>query len=362
MLYKPHLGLGNCVVKISEFNRPVIIFNKKGSVWTPLDALEYVYAKKNISVAIDYEDINSQMRVLIAKKKINNTRLLVLNADSPQWERWIRRIPGGINKIREKFGITVGLVKNDELMSTWERVNKERIKKVADIWIRNAQKIIEPSKSDVEKVARLYLVFKELLDKRNAQGLTLAYAENVWKGPLPVPCVAYAFLRDEGIPAACECDISSLITMTILHYLVNKPSFMGNIRVDVKSNILKISHCVAPTKMAGYDKKAHPYILRNQHWGPPPGILSAFVKMKTNQEVIVCRLDGKLANMIVTTGRIVKCQDLKGYCRNAVSIKVKDAKNFIHNTSGNHHIMIYGDDVRALKRLNKLLDITTIDV
>ncbi|MEM2175434.1 MAG: hypothetical protein QXI58_07450 [Candidatus Micrarchaeia archaeon] len=362
LLYKPKLGLGNLVVKIVQFNLPVILFNEIGSPWTALDALEYVYSSKNVYVAIDYEDINLQVKLLGIKKKINNTRFLVLNADSPQWERWICRVLGGIKKIKEKFGIEIIPIKGDEIIEIWNSVDKNRIKKLANNWMRNAERIIEPTKGDIEKVARLYVVFKELLNKRNAQGLTLAYAENVWKGPLPVPCVAYMSLRDEGVPCACEGDIISLITMTILHYLVNKPSFMGNISVDVKNSILKISHCVAPSKMAGYDKKAHQYILRNQHWGPPPGVLSAFVKMNTNQEVTICRLDGKLENMIITTGRIMKCQDLKGHCRHTVSIKVKDARNFIRNTSGNHHVMIYGNYIKELKKLNRVLDIITIEI
>lgn len=32
LLYKLHLGLGNCVIKISEFNCPLILFNKIGGV------------------------------------------------------------------------------------------------------------------------------------------------------------------------------------------------------------------------------------------------------------------------------------------------------------------------------------------
>lgn len=62
------------------------------------------------------------------KRKINNTRLLVLNADSPYWERWLSRVSGGIDKIKEKFGIEVDFVKSDELMKIWTEVDEDRIK------------------------------------------------------------------------------------------------------------------------------------------------------------------------------------------------------------------------------------------
>ncbi|MDI6805538.1 MAG: hypothetical protein QMD20_02610 [Candidatus Bathyarchaeia archaeon] len=40
LIYKPHLGLGDCIVKISEYGLPTILFNDEGMVNNPLDALE----------------------------------------------------------------------------------------------------------------------------------------------------------------------------------------------------------------------------------------------------------------------------------------------------------------------------------
>jgi hypothetical protein len=359
ILYKPSLGLGSCVVKIVESNLPVILFDEEGAVWTLLDALEYVYPRNNVWIAADYGDLNFRLKILEARKNIGNTKLLVLNADYPHWERWLMRVPGGLNTIKKMFGIEVKYVRSEEVVRRWQEVGEERVRGIVEEWMGNAEKIIEPSRSDVEKVARLYLVMKDLLSEKGAQGLTMAYGDN----PLPVPCFAYVKLRDEGIPAACEADIISLITMVILHYVTGKPSFMGNLRhVDPNNNTLMISHCVAPTKMAGYDEPARPYVLRNQHWGPPAGVLSAFVPMNTGQEVTVCRLDGELKSILITRGVIEECRDLEEYCRNTVSIRISDVKKLIHTTSGNHHVMVYGDHREEIRELNKLLGVTTIEI
>lgn len=358
LLYKPRLGLGNCVVKIVESNLPTILFNKEGSVWTLLDALEYVYPRSNVWVAVDHKDVASQLKVFEAKKRIANTKLLVLNADYLHWKRFLMRVSGGLNTIKERFGIEVEYVRSEEVVKRWQEIEEKRVKGIVEEWMKNAEKIIEPSRSDVEKVARLYLVMKDLLSEKDAQGLTMAYGDN----PLPVPCFAYVTLRDEGVPAACEADIISLLSMIILHYLTGKPSFMGNIFVDLKNNMLMISHCVAPTKMAGYDETALPYVLRNQHWGLPAGVLSAFVPMNPRQEVTVCRLDGELKSMLITKGVIEECRDLEEYCRNTVIIRISDVKKLIHSASGNHHVMVYGDHREEIRELNKLLGITTIEV
>ena len=74
LLYKPHLGLGNCIVKIFEYDIPIIIFNAEGKTNNPLDALEYVYPKEEVWVAVDYQDINHYLRALSTKKKMRQTK------------------------------------------------------------------------------------------------------------------------------------------------------------------------------------------------------------------------------------------------------------------------------------------------
>jgi L-fucose isomerase-like protein len=140
---------------------------------------------------------------------------------------------------------------------------------------------------------------------------------------------------------------------------------MGNTFVDLSNNIFMLSHCVAPTKMAGYDKSPHPYILRDQHWDIPLGSVSASVALEPGQEVTVSRLDGQLKNMLITKGEIADCQDLKdqNYCRITVKIKLGDSiRKFIGKTSGNHHIMVYGDHREEIRALNELFEITTTEV
>jgi L-fucose isomerase-like protein len=54
--------------------------------------------------------------------------------------------------------------------------------------------------------------------------------------------------------------------------------------------------------------------------------------------------------------------DAEEYCRVTVKVKVANPRDFIHKTSGNHHVMVYGDYKDQLKELNNILGITTIEV
>jgi len=360
LLYKPHLGLGDCVVKTSEYNLPIILFNDEGIVNNPLDALEYVYPKEKVWVAVDYQDINNCLMALSAKKKMGQTRILILNADYPHWERFLSRIRGGREAIRKKLGIDLEYVKSEDVIRKWENVDGERAKPLVEKWMKEAEKVVEPSEKDLLSVAKLYIVMRDLLKEKNAHAVTMAYGDN----PLPVPCFAYTNLRDEGTPSACEADIISLLSMVILHYLLGKPCFMGNTFVDLADETLIMSHCVCPRKMEGYNTNAAPYKLRRYHREKFAGSVTAFVKMKTDQEVTICRLGGDLESMLIASGIIVDCVEMDSdqYCRVKAKVKIKNPKEFIHKTSGNHHVMVYGDYRESLRRLNEILDITTIEV
>jgi len=359
LLYKPYLGLGDCVIKIAELGLPIILFKEEYKLNGPLDALEYVADRKNVWVAIDYQDINAKLKTLEVKKRIANTRILVLNDDYPHWKKWPIRISGGLEAVKKKFGIKVECVKSDEVIKRWNTINEKRAKLIAKRWMKEAERIIEPKENDVMAVAELYLAIKDLLKERRADAMTMAYGDD----PLPVPCFAYTNLRDEGVPAGCEADILSLLMMIILHHLTDKPAFMGGIGAEPDDDtILTIGHCVGPRKMAGYETVPVPYVLRDYHGEKFSGSLTAYVGMKIGQQVTVCRLSGDLENMICTTGRIVGHKDIPGDCRVILKIRIADARNFIHTASGNHYVMVYGDYKEQLEELNKLFGIKTIEI
>jgi len=54
--------------------------------------------------------------------------------------------------------------------------------------------------------------------------------------------------------------------MMFLGYLADRPAFMGNlVLADPKTNTIKVSHCLVPTRMAGYDQPPRRYALRDYH-------------------------------------------------------------------------------------------------
>ena len=359
LVFKKCLGFGVELSKLVERDKPIVLFQDPKIPNFVLDSIEYLPRKRSIFMALDFDEINKILRYLKIKKDIENTKVLILNSDFPFYIERVRPKCASAKTIRARFGVEVEEVSYKEFLEKWNSISLKRAKAIAKEWIAKAKAIIEPSENDVTYVARLYLAIKALLKERKAQALTLIYGES----PFPVPCLAYTYLRDEGIPAACEGDINSLLMMIILHHLAKRPAYMGNtVWADIKNNVIAISHCVIPTKMKGYASKQKPYILRNYHGLKFKGSVTAYCELNKNQNVTITRLKGDLTKMLVYKGKIVSCKDYEDpqLCRAVVKIRVKDAKGFIEKTFGNHHVLVYGDFADDLGVLGSLFGIEVV--
>ena len=214
--------------------------------------------------------------------------------------------------------------------------------------------------ADVTESARIYLAIAKILEQETANALAINCLDMMHSFNMPPPCYALTRFRDEDVQAACEADVVALLTMMLLGYLTDKPAFMGNIVGTIpESNILRISHCVVPTKMAGVGRSPGHYILRNYH-GIRNGV-TAYVELDTGQEVTIARLARNLDKLLLLSGELVDCQDTIA-CRTTFSIKVSDVRKFVQCAFGNHHVVVFGNHTRLAKALSSALDISTIEL
>ncbi len=64
------------------------------------------------------------------------------------------------------------------------------------------------------------------------------------------PCLSLALLNQKGIPAACEGDIPSLMTLTAVRHLTGQPAFMANPNdFDPERHTVTVAHCTVPLDM-----------------------------------------------------------------------------------------------------------------
>ena len=71
---------------------------------------------------------------------------------------------------------------------------------------------------------------------------------------LPFPCIAFSRLLDQGIPAACERDMSSGLCLALSQLLFDKPGFQNNLCPDTSDGCMIASHGTRPLRLAGTEE------------------------------------------------------------------------------------------------------------
>jgi L-fucose isomerase-like protein len=207
------------------------------------------------------------------------------------------------------------------------------------------------------------VALEDLMQRERAQAVSVGCLEIMYRQQRAPFCLVLASLRDMGLPAGCESDAGATLTMLLLEYLADRPAYMGNlVLADPVRSLISVSHGCSPTRMFGRERPAKPYRLVHSHSAPPfsrdltggSGVTSYVDYGDQGQVVTLARLSHELDALFVARGEIVECRDT--ICdRTTLTVRVADARDFVHKTMGNHQVLIYGDFVDDLRGLCKVL-------
>jgi hypothetical protein len=75
-------------------------------------------------------------------------------------------------RLKEYLGVTLILVRSEELLAEMAKVGDDEAERLADLWIREATEMKHVKRSDVIRPAYLYFAFKQLLKKYDAAAIT----------------------------------------------------------------------------------------------------------------------------------------------------------------------------------------------
>jgi len=312
---------------------------------------------KEAYAPMDYEELNKLFKLLKVRKAIKNSRVLVITSmELPSFS--VISSAYDLDKMRTKFGIDSVLISSEQLFEEYKRVEvNDKVKRLTNELINKAIRV-KVDRKNIEGSIRLYLAIKQLMNKYTANAITINCAEPIFFKYRVTPCLALSLLKDEGIPASCEADLSALLAMMILMWLSEKPAFMGNLWLhDKERNIVRFSHDVPPLKIEGYGKEKYPYEVFDFHeqgYGT-----TLYVHVKLNEPVTFARVHANLNKILVTTGIVIKSHEGIA-CRQTLDIKVKDARKLMKRVInyGHHFSLVYGDYLSELEELCDILGLS----
>jgi len=309
----------------------------------------------------DYDELERALRILRVVPMMKKTRVLLF---PPAQGTAAACNPQEVKRI---LGADVVAVEEALFDNHIDNANADAVQEEIRAWTQGAKEIIEPNADDIEKAARVSVALDALIREQQADGLAIGTCMG-WL-PKGFPCLGFTRLRDRGIPAACEGDMDSLLTMLLFQYAFDLAGFQGNATFDTSRNALWTAHCTAPLKMDGPDSEDAPYLLRGHSEVGGSGCVPE-VQYRLGQTITRAKFVD-LETILASTGTIIEVPERSVHgCRTQIVTEVKDAAAMSANWSTAinsedamtllHRVVVYGDHIDSLKHMANLMGVKVL--
>ena len=259
--------------------------------------------------------------------------------------------------ILQKLGVLVKDIPMEDLLAEFDRqkareVNPGPAMLVQRPFFRDADKPFAGPAPEVRKAVpdaiRIYNALKVLVETHDLGALTLRCFDLL--GTVNnTGCYALAKLNSEGIPSSCEGDVPALLSMMVSQALTGCTGFQANpARIDVQTGEMLFAHCTIPFNMVdgfNYDTHFESGIGVGIHGHFPEGPVTVF------------KLSGTLDRAFIAEGELFRNQYEQNLCRTQVWLRLSpaDARYFLTDPIGNHHIIIPGHCGELLREFFSLV-------
>jgi hypothetical protein len=359
-------NIGNIAVSMADLDIPIILLPVNlDLIMMDTDLVAAMQTRGTNSILANSEAHAVELLKIFAVPRILNGRQALIFGrpfDSTS-------VPmGNLNgdSVYRKTGLRLRYRPVEDLMPLLEKVDEAAAMKEMDRWKKEASKVLEPSDKTILDAARLYVLLRSLVEKEDLAAISIDCLSFSFSGkpPLPLPCLAFTRLRDEGITAPCEADVCALLTSMVMQEISRKPAYQCNVaEVDMQKSIAVLRHCVAPLRLMGRDARPLAYKLRDYH-GMGKGA-TAEVEFPTGIDVTMGLFSKDLDSFVLWPGKTQpRVNDIEStpllnasassvkvrkYCSNQLAVKLKDIGRLHQSLAGCHHIMIAGTYEKALR-------------
>jgi len=315
-----YIGLGVKHGQVKQYRRPGLVF---------IQSLD------------NMEAIERGLRMIHAKKRMGQSKLLSIT-EAPEPREGVEAFLG--TKVRV---IPFARYAEEFKQVAIDDAARQFIEQVTG----GATEIRGVTTEAQENAARAHFALRKLLADEQADGLTM----NCLRRGMLKPCVSFATLNSQLVPAACENDFPAVYTQLLGQLLIGRPGFQHNPCYDTERNHYYASHCTCPTKMHGPDGTQLPYLLRRfAHTNE--GSCAVQVFWKEGDPVTMVRYyPGQPPALDVYAGTVVRSHPMPpaGGCTTNVEIELTDRDDACLVT-GHHNLLFCGDFARQFRLFAQL--------
>ena len=265
--------------------------------------------------------ISNLEKIAKARENLYGTTLGVIGQPSD----WLISSIYDEGTILQKLGVLVKDIPMEDLLDEFDRQKAREVNPGPAPEVREA----------IPDAIRIYNALKVLVENHDLGALTLRCFDLL--GTVHnTGCYALAKLNTEGIPSSCEGDVPALLSMMVAQALTGRTGFQANpARIDLQTGEMLFAHCTIPFNMVdefNYDTHFESGIGVGIHGHFPEGPVTVF------------KLSGTLDRAFIAEGELFRNQYEQNLCRTQVWLRMSpdDARYFLTDPIGNHHIIIPG--------------------
>ena len=296
------------------------------------------------------QGINDYAQAYEAIDKLNGKIVGVIGKPSG----WLIASNVDYQSLRERWGVTMLDISLDDVVEGYEAVSDGDVRDITDEFMRNAIGIKEPSRDEVVKAMRLYRAIKNIVEQYHLDAFTLNCFDLI-PTTRTTGCVALALLNQEGIPAGCEGDEQTLLTMLAVQAATGEITFMANPSkiLDNAAHEIVLAHCTIAPAMT--DR----YIVRD-HYESLSGV--AVEGIFDPMEMTIVKCGGKeMERYFISRAQLLECTSNPNMCRTQLHLRLDEPLDyFLERSIGNHHVIVRGDHKQRLESVLRMLGATPI--
>lgn len=295
-----------------------------------------------------FEDVAEAVRLFEVIRAMKESTILdIVDYDITAWAE-------GITKA---LGTKVVKMGSEELASYYAKADETEAMRWADLWTKQAKKVVEPSREEIIKSGKMYLALAQAAADKRADAVTMDCLGMFYTGRINAyPCLSHFQMNNDGGTGVCEGDLNSTCTQLMMRYLTGRPGYVSDPVIDTARGWIIYAHCVATNRVFGPNGKANPYIIRS-HAEDAKGA-SVQSLMPVGETVTTLEIDVIGKRMVIHTGKTVANIDDPKACRTKLAAKT-DAQNILNEWDmGWHRVTVYGDWRRQAMNLARLYGLT----
>lgn len=323
----------------------LLVHPAMNSLPAALELRTYLQTNKKRVQIVTIEELRKliplRVRVRKALSKFLSARLALIGEPAS----WLVGSNLNEEKLGQKWDITVEKVSLEWLIQSWNGLEP-----VQDMGIYLTSPWKGIGKSDFSKTLKLSKVIENLTKEEGYSGVALSCFDLLTQTG-QTGCLALANLNNSGIPAACEGDLPSLLTMLLLSSLSGKPSFMGN-PVWIEKDQVVLAHCtIAPNLTRNF--------LLTTHFESGKSV--AIEGTAIPGTFTICKIAPSLDGIFFSSAQALPWQKQENLCRTQICLKLFEAEALFHLPLANHLVLSSGDFTEELKEISKDLKLEILN-